>query len=284
MIEGMGILFAVVAAVGWGLYLVPMKMGKNVKVLNYQAMMAVGILLSTIAANLIFGFSFSVTLLGLASGLIWGLGMFLFIKAVDFAGLSLTAPIMISGVILLSFVWGVSLLHEQITSMTMAAGGIGLLILGAFMVSRVHGSGKTKSVSLGLILTALAGAIFGSYVIPLEMTGVPLQDSLFSMSIGILASTWAIFFLMRGSLDFRFLKSALLSGASWNTANIASLFAVSSIGLAIAFPVTQLGAILPVAVGALYFKEVRERRNLLMLFVAAAVMIVGAVILASSKN
>lgn len=283
MLDTSGLLFAVVAIVGWGIYMVPMKMARGANVLLYQAIMTVGIFLTTVAASLLFGFSFSIVPLGMASGLMWGAGGYLFTRSIDKAGLSIVSPTVMSGVVLTSFLSGLFIFHDQISVIYMAVAGIALLIAGVTVASRVHGSSSGKSLTAGLLMGAAAGIVFGAYLVPMKLSQLPLQDMLFSMSIGIAACAWSIFFVMRGRFDRGFPRNALVSGTLWNFANVGSLFAVGAIGLAIAFPITQLSVILPIALGALYFKEIRRRKDLLKIAVGSAMLIVGAFLLALSK-
>lgn len=283
MSELLGVIFSVIATIGWGVYLVPMKIAKVADTIFYQAMMSPFILLSTVVACLLLGFSLELSWLGLLAGLVWGAGIFFFTRAVGLAGLALASPVMVSGVMILSFLWGVLFFNEQFGQMHLALAAIAMLVAGAFLVGTIHGRKRTKTFTRGLIFAALGGLVFGSYIVPMNASGLPLEDTLFSMSIGIVASTWLIFFAHRAPFQKQFIPHAAVTGTLWNVANISSLFAVSLAGLAVAFPITQLGVIPPIIIGILFFKELKERRQLLKIILGAAILVVGAMLLGYSK-
>lgn len=283
MSETIGIIFALIAAIGWGVYLVPFKLARGADPIFYQAMMTPFILVTTVIAAIIFGFSLGLNWFGLVAGLIWGAGIFCFTRGVKMAGLALASPVMVSGVMVLSFLWGVLFFNEQFGQIYLSLASIAMLVAGAFIVGTIHGGKRTNTFTHGLIFAAVGGLIFGSYLVPINASGMPLEDSLFSMSMGIVVSTWAMFLLHRSPFQRKFVLHSAVTGTVWNVANVASFFAVSIAGLAVAFPITQLGVIPPILIGIVFFKELRDRRQLTKVALGSAILIAGAMLLALSK-
>ncbi len=158
-----------------------------------------------------------------------------------------------------------------------------MLVAGAFLIGTVHGKKRTSKFTHGLVFAALGGVIFGSYLVPMNASGLALEDTLFSMSIGIVLTTWLIFFSQRAPFQKQFIIHAATTGTIWNIANISSLFAVSIAGLALAFPITQLGVIPPVIIGILFFKELKEKKQLLKVILGTLILVAGAMLLGFSK-
>lgn len=283
MVEINGIIFALISAIGFGTSLVPLKRMKVVNPIQFQALMSVGIFASTIIASLILNFPFTLTIFGIISGIMWGVANYLSIKAVEHSGLSKAFPIWVGLVILVSFLWGVLFFQEQINIILFAVIGIILLLVGITLVSRAQYSSEVKGSLKGIMFAVIAGIIFGSYVIMLKLGNLRPEEFPFSFSIGVLASAWSIFAIKERSFNKKIILGSLTSGFIWNVANISSFFAIASIGLAIAFPITQLAGIVAVAWGILYFKEIKEKKNLIKIILGALVLIAGVFMLGFSK-
>lgn len=283
MLETAGLLFALVSIICWGTNFVPLKMARRPNLLQFQALMSVGIFALSVAAMLLLNFPFTLTLFGLVSGILWAVGNYLSVKAVSMSGLAKTAPIWMGMVILFSFAFGIIFFQEEVSFLLMGILGIVALLVGINVVA-ASGGEKVKGAIKGVIFAALAGLLFGFYLIPLKISGLQPGEFIFSMSLGILAASWAIFFIRRGPLNFTNVKAGLASGAIWNVANISSLFAISSLGLAIGFPITQLALLVAVGWGIFYFKEIRKRSSLVKIILGAVLLVIGAFLLAFSKT
>ncbi len=153
--------------------------------------------------------------------------------------------------------------------------------IGFFALSGVYGKGKSDFK--GVILSVLAGIIFGSYLLPLGIFSLDPQDYFFPMSLGIMASSVLIFILSRRRLERKIFSTGMLSGIVWNIANFSSLFAVSFLGLAVGFPLTQLALFASVLWGLFYFKEFREKSKIRRIIIAGVIIFLGAVILSFAK-
>ncbi len=286
MVELLGLMFAVTAAACFGSYLVPFKKAGKVDVNRYQLLMASGILLSTLIAIPLLGFSFNFTIFGLISGIMWAVGNSISPRAVEFAGLSRAAPIWMAGVVIVSFLWGTLLFQDAIQNFLSAIIGIGLLVLGMPLIVSSK-TGETKNKMKGIMLAAIAGLVFGSYVMPLRLSNLQPSNFIFSMSLGIFFAGLAIYIISilnsKKKSENRYFVNGMSSGIIWNIGNISSLFAISSIGLAIGFPLTQLAILFAVSWGVFYFKEVQDKSKIWKTVLGAIILILGAIILAGSK-
>lgn len=275
-----GLLSALISAICWGTYFVPMKKIENVNPFQYQAFMVTGIFLTTLIISLFLKFPFNLNVFGFSSGIIWTIGNALSAIAVKRSGLGRSSAIWMSVAVLVSFIWGILFFQEVLKSMIVGIIGIILIILGIIFV--LYSGKDIDKRKIGLVIAIIAGVFFGSQLVPFKLSSLSSQEFLFPMSLGILVSGW-IMFLMRASKIEGYVKQGLVSGGIWNVANLFSLFAVSNLGISIGFPLTQMALLVAVLWGLLYFKEIKGKSSKVKIVIGAVIMIVGAMALAFAK-
>ncbi len=292
MSEAIGLLGAAIAAVFWGSQFVPFKISKKKpSAVQYQFMTTIGIFLLSLVLVPILSLSYSINLAGIIGGFLWASGNFLATKSVEKAGLAKTMPVWSAGVVLVSSFIGLAFFQEIVQNLFMAIFGAAAIILGVLFVSKGYGKMKEKSDlgnlgnfgNLGIVFSILAGLIFGLQLVPMKLANLTAVEFFFPMSLGILIAGTIIFLLHREKIKNIAIPHGLLGGAIWNIGNLGSIFSVMFLGLAIGFPITQLSSVLAVAWGILAFKEIRERRKRLYVFLGAIIVILGAIALTFSK-
>ncbi len=275
-------LFAVsISILGWGSYFVPMKRIKQYDPFYFQLLMCMTILISSILVSLFFN-SFIFSYWGFLSGVLWASGNILSAQAVKYSGLSKAAPLWMGAGILTSFAWGLIFFNEPVNSIVLGLLAIIFLISGIFFISSTSDSGNISNPK-GLIFTIAAGVIFGSYLVPLKLSGLDPIPFLFPMSLGIFTGGVFIYLIKRPSLNRGILIPGAASGLIWNVANVASFFAVKSLGIAIGFPLAQIALFVSVLWGLLYFKEIKSKKSIQKLVLGAIILFIGAILLTLSK-
>ncbi|NIO43965.1 MAG: hypothetical protein GTN36_00190 [Candidatus Aenigmarchaeota archaeon] len=281
----LGFLTALIAAMGWGTYLVPMKKIKKLNPFQFQLLMCNGIFLFSLLISITLNYSLSLNLFGIVSGLIWSTGNIISILAVKKIGLGRASAIWMSFVILVSFLWGILFFQENLNSVYFGVFGVFLIMVGILFVSLSRSKGRYK-IS-GIMVAILAGLLFGSQYVPLKISNLTPDQFLFSMSFGILIagwiySGWTLFFSKNLDIS-NYAKKGFLSGIFWVIANLSALFAVANLGISIGFPLTQLSLLIAVLWGIFYFKEVMEKKHKMKVLIGAIVMLLGAFLLAFAR-
>ena len=70
-------------------------------------------------------------------------------------------------------------------------------------------------------------------------------------------------------------------GFLWNFGNVGSMLAVASpLGLTVGYPLCQCALLIGGCWGIFYFKEITERRAIVLFFVSAMVLLSGATLMA----
>lgn len=269
-----GLLFAILAAVSWGTFFVPVRKVGVTNIWQLQGATSIGVLLFSIPVGVFWGFE--IQLGGIVSGIIWTIANLLALYSVKLIGLARTSPLLAGFSIITAFVWGVTFFGETFDSLWIAVGAIGLLLFGlSFVITKEKNRVIQKK---GYAMAIASGLIGGSYVIPMQATQT-LQSGFFSLSISIFAFGVPLFFLAK-----RFIKketiAGIVSGILFNTGSLSVLIAISLIGITISYPISQTATLFAVSWGILYFKEVVQKRGILRVSIGAGIILCGATLLA----
>lgn len=254
------------------------KISKSQNLLQFQALMAVGIGLSGFLISLILGYSLTLNMYGLLSGVLWGSANAISLVAVLNLGLSRAAPLISSLVILSSFLWGALVFGELPAGVMMGFFGIGLIVLGVILVSTT-GNTNSQNVKKGLLAGIVAGLIFGSQLVPIKVGNVATRDFFFPVCFGIFIAGVLIAKVMKVKFENKAIKESLLSGMIWNIGNLLSLISLSIIGLSKMGPISQSAILVAILWGLYYFKEVTQRKQMMQILIGAVILLAGVAIL-----
>jgi len=293
--QGYGIIAALIAALAWGSYTVPLKRIAGVDPFRFQIWLSGGIATTSIAVGLWQGFQ-SFSLWGVGDGLYWSLGAALSFLAVQKEGLSGAAARWMGTAILVSFASGIFVLHESV-QVSYAGGGILCLLAGLIFGTRDgHRDGVPSKVNSGRSAVGsakilrnwrsfAAGFIFGTYFLPIHFSGESTLNIVAPLGVGIALGAVLIHLFLRPKPMAMWSHGwiSMACGVAWNAASIASLFAAKILGLAIGFPLTQLALLVSIAWGVLVFNEAKDRASKVSISIAAILLLSGAVLLGASK-
>lgn len=279
--DNFGFLAALGAALAWGSYAVPFKASHSSNLIQYQALMGVGIGLSGLLVSIILGYPLSLNVYGLLSGILWAVASAISLVAILDLGLSRAVPLMSSLVVVSSFLWGALVFHDFPAGLTIGFLGIGLIVLGVILVSST-GNMESQNVRKGLLAGVLAGLIWGSQLVPLKVGNVLPQDFFFPVCLGILISGLLIFVIKKTQFRREAAGSSLLSGMIWNVGNLLSIIAISLIGLSKGLPITQSASLVAVLWGLFYFREINRRRQKIQVLIGAIILLGGVATLGFS--
>ncbi len=274
----LGILAALTTALCWGSYMVPFKRSGSLNLIQFQALMAVGIGISGLMLSLILGYAFSLDEYGLFSGALWAVANLVALVAISNLGLSRATPVIASLVVIFSFLWGTLIFNELPSGLMIGLAGIGMIILGVILINTIGNTGS-KNIRKGMLAAALAGLIWGSQWVPLKISNLSTADFFFPFCLGILISGLAIFILRREKFKREAIKESLLSGLVWNIGNLLSLISLSLIGLSKMGPISQVATLVAVLWGVFYFKEVKVLRAKVQILIGAAILLMGVITL-----
>jgi glucose uptake protein len=279
----LGVLYALIAAAGWGSYLVPMKKSGNPDPFRFVFFLSVGVLVFGTLTSLTAGFALSFSNIGIATGMVWTVASISSMFAIRKLGLGKAAATWMSISVLVSFLCGILLLSEQLNLLIIGVTGIILMISGVACVSLSRDGDSKKS---GFALTLVSGLIFGVHLVPMRMAGITPSEMLFPMSLGIFfGSSMALAARMAyGKYErMKFENGGLFSGIIWSVANFFSLMAIANVGLSIGFPLSQMSLLVATIWGVFYFREAKGKSQKIRILAGALLMLFGVFALAFSK-
>lgn len=159
--------------------------------------------------------------------------------------------------------------------------GIIFIIAGVVLVGTT-GDTQSKNIRQGILLSVVSGVIFGSQLAPLRIGNLNAETFFFPMSFGILLFGVLYFLFKRTSFKSEAVGASLLSGGLWSLGNLLSIIAVSAIGLAKGFPITQGAVLFAVLWGVFYFKEVTKASDIKKVLAGSVILLSGVILLGLS--
>ena len=268
-----GLISSIGSAICWGTFFVPVRKVNVASIWQLQGSTGIGVLLFAIPIAFFWGFKILPS--GLLSGTIWTAGNILALYSVRLIGLSRTSPFLAGFSILVSFLWGILFFGEKFNYMMLAIGAIGLLLAGLPLIASAAKASVVQRK--GYVIAAVSGIVGGSYVIPMQTTHT-LQSGFFSSSLSIFAIGIPLLFLSRRWIKKEILAGAV-SGSLFNLGSLSVLIAIASIGITVAYPISQTATLFAISWGVLYFKEIVHKKNILRVIVGSAMILSGAVLL-----
>lgn len=268
-----GLISSIGSAICWGTFFVPVRKVSIGNIWQLQGSTGIGVLLFAIPIGFFWGFEILPG--GLISGAIWTAGNILALYSVKLIGLSRTSPFLSGFSILVSFLWGILVFGEKFNFIILALCAIGLLLAGLPFVAS---AGKALHVKRkGYFLAAASGIVGGSYVVPMQATHT-LQSGFFSSSLSIFAIGIPLLFLSRRWIK-KEIVAGVVSGGLFNFGSLAVLIGVASVGITVAYPISQTATLFAVTWGILYFKEIAQKRNILRVIIGSIMILSGAILL-----
>jgi len=275
MSELIGFVYAFIAVITWGTFLVPFKKIKA-DVYYSQFLMCLGIFIPSMIISVVLNFPLNLTFLGLSAGIIWTVGNFLCLLAIEDIGISRANPLWMVN-ILVGSAFGIVLFRELTGFMSIVFGLAGVLCIftGCVLIGRTKKE-EEESKKRGIAFAILAGLFFGCTYVPLKITGMTGSEYFFQMSIGIILTSFIIFLLKRPVPKKLQIKKGLASGTLWAIGNLFGAYTVVMFGMSRGFPLTQLAVLISAAWGLFYFKEFTQKKQIVRIMMSTVIILAGA--------
>jgi glucose uptake protein len=296
----LGVSFALLTILAWGTWLAPsqnVKMKSQVLKTFYVTLANLFVAFATAAALGFHGLDWSMFLLPFAGGCVWTLSAVCALLGTSRLGLAKAVGIWAPLNVISSVFWGMVLFGELVQS------GAGNLMLGFFSVLMIIAgillivmSGENKGAQKGLqgkeskagLLGALgAGALWGSYFVPIRLSQASLWVAAFPMALGMTVMSTVLLALSRNDLalekrgDY---ARVMITGLLWSTGNYASLLTMEYLGTAKGFTLAQLNVVVNAVLGIFIFKNPPPRsRAALAIFAGILLALLGSIILGNLK-
>lgn len=218
-------------------------------------------------------------IIGFLSGVFWSIGSVGQFMGINALGVSRATPMLNGGQIIGTSLLGV-LLGDWVSATAKTYGFIALFLIIVGIVFTTYkqqdGTGQKPQWAKGILINLIAVLGFTAYVGVLKYYQIDGWSSIFPQSIGQITTIFVIgliYFKSQSFTKYSFRNSII--GVIWGIGNIALLLSQVSLGLAIAYPVSQAAVIVSVFGGVLINKERKTRKEWLFAGIGIAVICAG---------
>lgn len=219
-------------------------------------------------------------IIGFLSGVFWTIGSVGQFMGINALGVSRATPMLNGGQIIGTSILGV-MLGDWASASAKTYGFIALflIIVGIFFTSykQQDNNSKVKTQwARGIIINLIAVLGFTAYVGILKYYNIDGWSSIFPQSIGQIVAIYILgllIFKAQSFTKFSFRNSVI--GVIWGVGNIALLLSQASLGLSIAYPVSQAAVIVSVFGGVLINKERKTRKEWISAGIGIAIICAG---------
>lgn len=219
-------------------------------------------------------------IIGFLSGVFWSIGSVGQFMGINALGVSRATPMLNGGQIIGTSILGV-LLGDWASASAKTYGFIALflIIVGIFFTSYKQQGNNSKvktQWARGIIINLIAVLGFTAYVGILKYYNIDGWSSIFPQSIGQIVAIYILGLLIFKAQSFtKFSLRNSVIGVIWGVGNIALLLSQASLGLSIAYPVSQAAVIVSVFGGVLINKERKTRKEWISAGIGIAVICAG---------
>lgn len=224
--------------------------------------------------------SLHIFIIGFLSGAFWSIGSVGQFMGINALGVARATPMLNGGQIIGTSILGV-ILGDWASASAKTYGFIALflIIVGIFFTSYKQQDNDSKvhtQWARGIIINLIAVLGFTAYVGILKYYRIDDWSSIFPQSIGQIVAIYIIGLLLFKSQSFtKFSFRNSVIGVIWGVGNIALLLSQVSLGLSIAYPVSQAAVIVSVFGGVLINKERKTRKEWISALTGIAIICVG---------
>lgn len=293
----MGILIALLPALGWGAQaLVMQKIGgkftnKNMGLVLGMLIMSIFYLffhpMPALTSDLIWG--------SILSGIPWSIAMILQIKSYDYIGVSKAMPLSTGGQLVLNALVGVLFFHEwnRAIQLTLGIGALIIIFVGILMtafeekieVANPKENTTKKDTQIGIIITIISVFGFVAYSVVPRIFDLNGADTFFPQSVAMFIST-SIIILFQKDNDILGKKTwhNIPTGFCFGVAGLTLLISNQMNGVAVGFTLSQLSVVVSTLGGIFLLHEAKTKKEMRYIVCGMLLIVVGAIMIGITKN
>jgi glucose uptake protein len=290
----LGILYAVVTVLAWGLWMAP---SQNIHFKNQQIRTFYVAVANLALATLVFliqglrGLTWQIFWLPFLGGLVWSVSGLLAFTATDRLGMARAYGIWAPINVVVSIFWGIVIFGEFLSSGTLPlvllAVSLATIIAGVLLIIFARGfGGQSHSGSAfwtGLLSALGAGVLWGTYFIPIKISAASMWVAAFPLAVGIFTGSAVLVALTRQPIRLEqttdYLR-VLATGLMWGIGNYGMLLLVEQLGAGRGFTISQLGIVVNGLTGVYLLRDPRPgSRAARLTLIGCALATLGAILL-----
>lgn len=279
MILGMGILYATLTIILFGSWAVPTKtLGVPPRVLALW--LTVGHFTLSLIVYLAYGQSISVgeAWLPLLMGVVWAVGITAGYAAIKEIGITRAIGTWVPVIVAVSAFWGLVYFGESPRPILLGLGLAAVIAAALCMIFSSRGEETVHNRRRGYLMAVILGLAHGSFFVPLAQSDMPIQVTFLPLTIGMVATMAIVVAASRLRIRYDALTTGrmLLAGIILGAGNYLALLTVSTLGVSVGYPLTQLAIVVNTLWGVLFFKEVTTASGKWLVLAGVGLAIIGA--------
>ncbi len=296
----MGLLSVLITLLAWGTWLapsqrVPMK-GQQTRTF-YVTLAALLMAIVVACFRDVEGLNMRTIWFPFVGGVIWAISGQAAFVSTDKLGIAKAVGIWTPMNMLVSVAWGVILfgefLHKGTLSISLAFVALVVIIAGVLLIIFAGAGGQhaervsRDSLRIGIMGALGAGVGWGSYFIPLQLSGISMWVGMLPLAAGMFAGGIAISALSRTSVRLEGAGQyarVLTTGALWSIGNYGALVMMERIGTGKGFTISQLSVIVNASIGVFWEHRPEPKTKAAKLtLLGIAIAAIGGVLLGTLK-
>ena len=236
-------------------------------------------------------------LISFLSGLILGFGQYLQILCLKELGVSRTMPLTTAGQIIFMCLGGIILFGEMNHGLALvfALSSIALLTLGVVFISKTEKTEEATEENVdwkrGTILLVVSTSCLVAYLLLVQGFGLDGRSVILPQSVGYflvgLIATIPALSPQLGTEDNRWsllTLRQLIPGLMWGAAILLTQISSARLGVAVAFPLSQMGVIIQTFGGIVILHETRTRREMRWTIIGVVIMVIGVIMVGVARS
>ena len=233
-------------------------------------------------------------LISFLSGIFWSIGNYGQICGFKEIGVSSTMPISTGEQLIGTSLVGVLFLGDWASAEAKTVGflAIVLFIVGVAFTSYVERRGadgtvgddsRANNMITGLTVITISSLSFIAYVAVIQLFSINSFDAMLPQAVGMFAGGLAIGAREPGKRSKRTLL-LIIPGVLWAIGNLILMISNSRLGVAISFPMSQMGLIISTIGGMVFLHERKTRKEKISISVGLVFVVVGIALVALTKT
>lgn len=228
-----------------------------------------------------------------SGGILWAVSGYFAFLGTENIGIAKAQGIWAPINIIMSIFWGIIIFDEFLTmgliKIFICLIAIGSIIVGILFIvtagdeKRTTDSGLKKNVRKGYLGAIGAGVLWGSYFIPIRLSGASMWTASFPMAIGIFCGSLGLVLFSCTSIGLRNAGDytrVFLSGILWGIGNYGSLKLMELIGTGKGFTISQVAIVLAALYSVFVFRNPPYKtRGAFFIFIGIVLSLIGSLIL-----
>ncbi|RMG41460.1 MAG: hypothetical protein D6719_08565 [Candidatus Dadabacteria bacterium] len=226
------------------------------------------------------------SVLPLSCGAVWGIGMICGFVAIKNIGVTRGIGLWVPVVILTSAAWGLFFFGEwwsfPASKLLFSGVAIVLVLTAVFLVILSKNEDTpVRNLRVGIASAIALGLAHGSYFIPLHESNYSIFATFLPLSVGMIVITCFYAKLTKSQINHGAIANLrmLSAGALLGGGNYMALLTIDYLGVALGYPLTQLGIVINTLWGIFYFGEVQTRKSMVYISVGIFLIIMGALLM-----